>query len=117
MTVKIQYEFEGEEYKLTPRQIKILKTLKKHGPLPRGYNSAKNTLTAKTGESRTTLYENLEKLKEKDLVFAVEYDNGKQGRPKVFWSLNTVFIDKKKALKQIKRIKNNGGNNQDVQEK
>lgn len=101
MTVKIQYEFEGEEYKLTPRQIKILKTLKKHGPLPRGYSNAKNTLTAKTGESRTTLYENLEKLKEKDLVFAVEYDNGKQGRPKVFWGLKT---NRKK-----------GGNNQDVQ--
>jgi Fe2+ or Zn2+ uptake regulation protein len=114
MTFKIQYEFEGKEYKLTPRQINILETLKEHGPLTRGYNGAKGTLSAKTGESRTTLYENLEKLKEKDLVFAVEYDNGKQGRPKVFWGANV--IDKKKAIEKIKQIKNNGGNNQDVQE-
>jgi predicted ArsR family transcriptional regulator len=115
MTEVDTYEFEGEEYKLTSRQIDILETLKEHGPLTRGYNGAKNTLTAKTGESRTTLYENLEKLKEKGLVFAVEYDNRKQGRPKVFWSAN--IMAKKKALKQIKQAKNNGGNNQDVQEK
>jgi DNA-binding MarR family transcriptional regulator len=83
------FTLEGEEYELTSLQIDILETLKEVGPITRGYNGEEGTLIAIMNTPRSTLYDNLEKLENKGLVKRIEYDNGKPGRPKVYWSINS----------------------------
>jgi DNA-binding MarR family transcriptional regulator len=89
MTFTLSYEFEGEEYELTPIQIDILETLERVAPIARGYNGEEGTLIAVMNRARSTLYDNLEKLEDKGLVKRIEYDNGKPGRPKVLWSIKS----------------------------
>lgn len=97
--IKLIYKFEGETYKLSPLQIKILETLDERGPLLRGYKEDEGpTLKNILERPRTTIYENLVPLEEKGLVRKFDTHNGKGGRPKVKWEII------------------NGGDNKDVQQ-
>lgn len=63
----------------SPVQHKILKTLEKYGPLTR------RDLVKKLDTPRTTIYDNLLKLQDKKLVVKFSRNNGKRGRPLIFW--------------------------------
>lgn len=70
----------------------IIKALDEHGPLKRGNSYArKGTLLGILEIPRTTLYENLEKLEKKKIVERFEKNNGKRGRPHVFWRIKEGF--------------------------
>ncbi len=63
----------------TPIQYNILKTLQNHGPLTR------SELVEKLSTPRTTIYDNLLKLQKKKLIERFSRNNGKIGRPLVYW--------------------------------
>ncbi len=66
---------------LSPIQLNLIKTLKKTGAINRG------ELVNKLDTPRTTIYDNLVKLKKKKLVKKFTRNNNKEGRPKVYWFL------------------------------
>ncbi|MEA3248431.1 MAG: hypothetical protein U9Q73_01870 [Nanoarchaeota archaeon] len=70
-------------------QIDILKVLEKHGPLKRGQEGKVDpaTLMAILGLSRTTIYDNLEKLEKKKLVERYSLLNGRRGKPIKLWRI------------------------------
>ncbi len=66
-------------------QDEIIKALKKHGPLQRGNKGDKHlTLTRILKVPRTTIYDQLEKLRKQGKVIKYPVPNG-QGHPPVFW--------------------------------
>ena len=65
----------------TPLQLNLIKTLKKNGA------STRRELVNQLKTPRTTIYDNLVKLKKKQLVKKFSRNNNKQGRPKVYWDL------------------------------
>ena len=99
---------------LTPIQLKIIDILKKAGPMTRdeicesfgykkytykslSYNSQKSIKSHKpyhhqshVYHKRTTIYNNLLKLKKRKVVKKFTKNNGKRGRPLVLWKLVEV---------------------------
>ncbi|TFG14556.1 MAG: hypothetical protein EU535_03275 [Promethearchaeota archaeon] len=70
--------FDSKEF-LTPIQNSLISTLKKGGPMTR------RELVKQLNTPRTTIYDNLLKLQKNKLVEKYARNNGKRGRPLVFW--------------------------------
>ncbi|MFO7795993.1 MAG: helix-turn-helix domain-containing protein [Promethearchaeati archaeon] len=66
---------------LSPLQFNLIKKLKEEGPLTR------RQLVNKLRTPRTTIYDNLVKLQKKKVVEKFSRNNGKRGRPKVYWKI------------------------------
>ena len=67
---------------LTPIQQTLIKTLEEKGPLTR------RDLVKILDTARTTIYDNLLKLKKKKVVVNFSRNEGKRGRPLIFWKIN-----------------------------
>lgn len=77
----VNYEkFEAKSY-LTPIQHSLIKTLRKFGP------STRKDLVNELDTARTTIYDNLLKLQKSKLIEKFSRNNGKRGRPLIFWKL------------------------------
>jgi len=70
----------GEDI-LTPLQFNLIKKLKSEGPLSR------RELVKSLETPRTTIYDNLVKLQQRKMVEKFSRNNGKRGRPKIFWKI------------------------------
>ena len=66
---------------LSPIQNDLLKTLNEIGPLTR------RELVNKLNTPRTTIYDNLVKLQKRKVIEKFTRNDGKRGRPLVFWRL------------------------------
>ncbi|TFF89053.1 MAG: hypothetical protein EU548_08130 [Promethearchaeota archaeon] len=66
---------------LSPIQNTLIKTLEMEGPLSR------RDLVKKLETPRTTIYDNLLKLQKRKVVEKFSRNNGKRGRPRVFWKI------------------------------
>lgn len=64
---------------LSPIQFNLIKTLKNEGPLTR------RDLVKELEVPRTTIYDNLIKLQKRKLIEKFSRNNGKRGRPLIFW--------------------------------
>jgi predicted ArsR family transcriptional regulator len=71
----------NQEDLLTPLQHNLIVKLEKDGPLTR------RQLVNKLKTPRTTIYDNLVKLQKNKVVEKFSRNNGKRGRPKVFWKI------------------------------
>jgi len=82
MANKIIFEnyFDSKDI-LSPIQNNLIKTLKQDGPLTR------RDLVNQLNTPRTTIYDNLIKLQKRKVVEKFTRNNGKRGRPLVFWKL------------------------------
>jgi len=70
------------EQELTAIQVEILEYVRTHGPIDR------RSMVRDLDYPRTTLYDNLAKIKKKGLVESYKSDNqGARGRPLVKWKL------------------------------
>lgn len=69
------------EFVYSPLQIKLLQLLEKNGPMDR------DDLIKYTESPRTTIYDNLNKLRNKEIVIKVPKQTGKQGRPRIYFLL------------------------------
>ena len=76
----INKEIESKNY-LTPIQNGLIKTLQRIGP------STRAELVNVLETPRTTIYDNLLKLQKIKLIEKFSRNNGKRGRPLVFWKL------------------------------
>jgi predicted transcriptional regulator len=65
----------------TELQLKLLACLDYNGPLTR------KELVRKLERPRTTIFDNLTKLQEQGLVKKYSRNNGKRGRPYVYWKI------------------------------
>lgn len=65
----------------SPIQFKLVKTLTKNGKMTR------KELVKELGRPRTTIYDNLVVLQKQEVVEKFSCNNGKRGRPKVYWGL------------------------------
>ena len=74
-----QFSASGEH--ISPIQHNILKVLEKWGPLVR------REIVAELKTARTTVYDNLNKLQKLKRVEKITLNDGKRGRPLVFWKL------------------------------
>ena len=81
---------------LTPIQYDLLNELSK------GISLTRNDLVETLNKSRTTLYDNLEKLEKKKLIKRYRKQNGLVGRPLTFW-----FIPKNLLHELFKEIGEN----------
>ena len=72
--------FESKEL-LSPIQNNLIKILQKNGPMTR------RDLVNQLHTPRTTIYDNLIKLQKRKVVEKSIRNNGKRGRPQVFWKL------------------------------
>jgi len=64
---------------LSPIQSNLMKTLKDDGPLTR------RDLVKELKIPRTTIYDNLVKLQKRKLIEKFSRNDGKRGRPLIFW--------------------------------
>ncbi len=64
---------------LSPIQSNLIKTLKDDGPLTR------RDLVKELKIPRTTIYDNLVKLQKRKLIEKFSRNDGKRGRPLIFW--------------------------------
>jgi len=82
MANKIIFEnyFDSKDI-LSPIQNNLIKILKQDGPLTR------RDLVNQLNTPRTTIYDNLIKLQKRKVVEKFTRNNGKRGRPLVFWKL------------------------------
>ena len=64
-------------------QHNLVKVLTERGPLTR------KELVAILNTPRTTIYDNLLKLKKRKFVERFEKHNGKRGRPYIFWQIKS----------------------------
>jgi uncharacterized membrane protein len=71
-----------KEY-LSPIQFNLIKTLRDVGPLTR------RELVKQINSPRTTIYDNLVKLQKRKLIEKFSRNDGKRGRPLVFWQLKS----------------------------
>ena len=66
---------------LTPLQHHLIKSLQNSGP------STRKDLVKLLNTPRTTIYDNLLKLQKRKIIEKFTRNNGKRGRPLVFWKL------------------------------
>ncbi|MFX1389641.1 MAG: hypothetical protein ACFE9Z_06200 [Promethearchaeota archaeon] len=66
---------------LTPIQFNLIKTLKDIGPLTR------RELVQELKTPRTTIYDNLLKLQKRKVIEKFSRNDGKRGRPLIFWRI------------------------------
>ncbi|TFG08740.1 MAG: hypothetical protein EU539_01445 [Promethearchaeota archaeon] len=66
---------------ITPIQNNLIKSLQEFGP------STRKELVNHLNTPRTTIYDNLIKLQKRKVVEKFSRNNGKRGRPLVFWKL------------------------------
>jgi predicted ArsR family transcriptional regulator len=71
-----------KEY-LSPIQYNLIKTLKDFGPITR------RDLVKELKTPRTTIYDNLVKLQKRRLIEKFSRNDGKRGRPLVFWKIKS----------------------------
>lgn len=101
-------------FSFTYKQKQIVKALYQYGPLTRGIKGGyankdgARTLLSITEIPRTTLIDNLNKLKKKGLVKKFEKHTGRQGRPFKYWDLTKHFRKKLDDV-QEKNPENSGG--------
>ncbi len=69
-----------KEY-VSPIQNNLMKTLEKNGPLTR------KELVNELKTARTTIYDNLIKLQKQKMIEKFTRNDGKRGRPLVFWKI------------------------------
>ena len=72
--------FETKEM-TTPIQNSLIKSLQTRGP------STRKDLVINLNTPRTTIYDNLLKLQKRKIVEKFTRNNGRRGRPLVFWKL------------------------------
>ena len=70
----------AKEY-ISPIQHNLIKTLGKSGPLTR------KELVNELKTARTTIYDNLLKLQKQKMIEKFTRNDGRRGRPLVFWKL------------------------------
>jgi len=73
-------QFPTKEF-ISPIQHNLIKTLEKNGPLTR------KELVNELKTARTTIYDNLLKLQKQKMIEKFSRNDGKRGRPVVFWKL------------------------------
>ena len=73
--------FSSSKDYISPIQHNLIKTLEKSGPLTR------KELVNELKTARTTIYDNLIKLQKQKLIEKFSRNDGKRGRPLVFWKL------------------------------
>lgn len=66
---------------LTPLQNNLVKSLQRTGPTTR------RDLVRLLNTPRTTIYDNLLKLHKRKIIEKITRNNGKRGRPLVFWKM------------------------------
>jgi len=66
---------------ISPLQYNLIKILKNNGPLTR------KELVNQLNTPRTTIYDNLVKLQKENVVKKFSRNNGKRGRPKIYWEI------------------------------
>lgn len=66
---------------LSPIQNNLIKVLQRLGPMTR------RDLVNQLNTPRTTIYDNLIKLQKRKVIEKFSRNNGKRGRPLVFWKL------------------------------
>ncbi|MFX1312712.1 MAG: hypothetical protein ACFFHD_08885 [Promethearchaeota archaeon] len=74
-------DFIDQKDYLSPIQYNLIKTLETTGPITR------RDLVKKLNTPRTTIYDNLVKLQKRKIIEKFTRNNGKRGRPLVFWKL------------------------------
>ncbi len=72
--------FEKKDF-FTPLQNNLIKILEKDGPITR------KELVRTLKIPRTTIYDNLLKLQRRKLIEKFSRNNGRRGRPLVFWRI------------------------------
>lgn len=77
-SMSFEKNFSLKEY-LTPIQFNLIKTLKEVGP------STRKELVKELKTPRTTIYDNLVKLQKRKLIEKFSRNNGRRGRPLIFW--------------------------------
>ena len=78
--IDIREYYDSKEF-LSPIQYNLIKILRNDGPLTR------RDLVSQLNTPRTTIYDNLIKLHKRKVVEKFIKNNGKRGRPLVFWKL------------------------------
>ena len=78
--VIIENFFDSETI-LSPTQNNLMKILQINGPMTR------KDLVNQLNTPRTTIYDNLVKLQKQKVVEKFTRNNGKRGRPLVFWKI------------------------------
>jgi uncharacterized membrane protein len=73
-------DFEKKDF-FTPLQNNLIKILEKDGPITR------RELVKVLKTPRTTIYDNLLKLQRRKLIEKFSRNNGRRGRPLVFWKI------------------------------
>jgi len=73
-------DFEKKDF-FTPLQNNLIKILEKDGPITR------RELVKVLKTPRTTIYDNLLKLQRRKLIEKFSRNNGRRGRPLVFWRI------------------------------
>ena len=68
---------------LSPIQFNLIKTLKSIGPLTR------RDLVKELKTPRTTIYDNLVKLQKRKIIEKFSRNDGKRGRPLIFWKVKS----------------------------
>jgi uncharacterized membrane protein len=80
--IMLQDRIESKEF-LTPLQNNLIKTLQANGPITR------RELVKHLNIPRTTIYDNLLKLQKRKIIEKFTRNNGKRGRPLVFWKIKS----------------------------
>ncbi|MEJ2250538.1 MAG: hypothetical protein P8Y97_12910 [Candidatus Lokiarchaeota archaeon] len=73
----------SQEDILSPLQFNLIKKLESDGPLTR------RQLVRQLKTPRTTIYDNLVKLQQRKIVEKFSRNNGKRGRPRIFWKIKS----------------------------
>jgi predicted ArsR family transcriptional regulator len=73
-------DFENKDF-FTPLQNSLIEVLENDGP------STRRELVKLLKTPRTTIYDNLLKLQKKMIIEKFSRNNGRRGRPLVFWKL------------------------------
>ncbi|MBN1216751.1 MAG: hypothetical protein JXA99_15090 [Candidatus Lokiarchaeota archaeon] len=74
-------KFMDENFLLSPIQNNLIRLLKNDGPLTR------KQIVNQLDTPRTTVFDNLTKLQKRRVVEKFSRNNGKRGRPKVYWRI------------------------------
>ncbi len=77
----IMDNFFNSETILSPTQNNLIKILQVNGPMTR------RDLVNQLKVPRTTIYDNLVKLQKQKVIEKFSRNNGKRGRPLVFWKI------------------------------
>jgi len=88
----IERMFDEKEF-ITPLQSRIISILQNYGSLPR------RDIVKLTNTPRTTVYDNLVKLHKLRIIEKFSRNNGKRGRPLIFWKLHNNTKNKGECQK------------------